>query len=99
MLVELVSVSAGPVPPVGDGALVEPEGGDDGLDGTAMAEECDDEGDQVGGDLEPVEGRIASGGEGPATDGAAIPPFLAAMDGDVAEAELDRKSTRLNSSH
>src|SRR3954451_25149262 len=41
----------------------------------------------VGGDLEPVEGRIASGGEGPATDGAAIPPSLAAMDGDVAEAE------------
>ncbi len=36
MVVELASVSAGPITPVGDGAFVEPEGGDDGLDGTAV---------------------------------------------------------------
>jgi hypothetical protein len=37
MLVELAGVSPGAVAPVGDGALVEPEGGDDRLDRTAVA--------------------------------------------------------------
>jgi hypothetical protein len=35
MVVELAGVPAGPVAPVGDGPLVEPEGGDDRLDRTA----------------------------------------------------------------
>ena len=88
MLVEPLTVAAGPIAPVGDGPLVEPEGGDDRLDRTAMAEQGDHEGHQIDGLLESVERSIAGGGEGAAADGASITPFLAAMDGDVAEAEL-----------
>ena len=33
MLVELLAMAAGPIAPVGDGPLVEAEGGDDRLDG------------------------------------------------------------------
>ena len=81
-------MAAGPIAPIGDGPLVEAEGGDDRLDGTAMAEQGDHEGHQIDGLLEPVERGIAGGGEGAAAGGASITPFLAAMDGDVAEAEL-----------
>ena len=88
MLVELLTMAAGPIAPVGDGPLVEPEGGDDRLDRTAMAEEGDHEGHQIDGLLESVERSIAGGGEGATAGGASVTPFLAAMDGDVAEAEL-----------
>src|SRR3954451_3705386 len=88
MPMELLSMAAGPIAPVGDGPLVEAEGGDDRLDGTAVAEECDHEGHQVDVRLEPVERGVAGGGEGGATGRASITEFLAAMDGDVAEAEL-----------
>src|SRR3982751_3056513 len=88
VLVDPAGVPAGAVAPVGDGPLVEAEGGDDGLDGAAMAEEWHDDGEQIGGCLEPVERGIAGGGEGAAAGRAAIPPLLAAMDEDVAEAEL-----------
>ena len=88
MVVELAGVSAGPVAPVGDGPLVEPEGGDDRLDRTAVAEQGDHEGHQIGGLLEPVERGVAGGGEGPAAGRASVAAFLAAMDADVAEAEL-----------
>jgi hypothetical protein len=88
MLMGLLVMAAGPVAPIGDGPLIEAEGGDDGLDGAAVAKECDHEGDQIGGFLEPVERGIASGGEGAAAGGASITSVLAAMDMDVAEAEL-----------
>ena len=48
---EALAVSAGPVLPVGDGALVEAEGGDDGLDRAAVAEQGDDADDQSAGFL------------------------------------------------
>src|SRR3954454_6373529 len=88
MLMEELTMAAGPVTPVGDGPFVEAEGGDDRLDGTAVAEEGDHEGHQVDGLLEPVERSIAGGGECATAGGASVTPFLAAMDGDVAQAEL-----------
>ena len=62
MLVEELAVSAGAVAPVGDGPLVEPEGGDDGLDRTAVSEQGDDDGDQVERRLQAVErvSRVAA---------------------------------------
>ena len=47
MLVDVLAVPAGPVAPVGDGPLVEPEGGDDRLERAAVAEQGEHEGDQV----------------------------------------------------
>src|SRR5206468_6427311 len=47
-----------------------------------------DEGHQIGGRLEAVEQRVAGGGEGPAAGRASVAAFLAAMDADVAQAEL-----------
>ena len=88
MFMAPLTMAAGPIAPIGDGPLIEAEGGDDGLDGTAVAEECDHEGHQIGGFLEPVERGVMSGGEGSAASGASITLFLAAMNGDVAEAEL-----------
>ncbi len=44
---ELPSMAAMPITPVGDGPFVEAKGGDDRLDGTAMTEERDHEGDQI----------------------------------------------------
>src|SRR5947209_6721106 len=87
MLMEPLAMAAGPIPPVGDGPLVEAEGGDDRLDRAAVAEERDHEGHQVDGSLQPVERGVASSGEGAAAGGASITPLLAAMDGDVAQAE------------
>jgi hypothetical protein len=84
MLMELLAAAAGPIAPIGDGPLAEAEGGDDRPGGTAVAEQCDHEGDQIGGFLEPVERRVASGGEGAAASEASITPVFAAMDGDVA---------------
>ena len=46
MLVEALAVPAGPVPPGGDGPLVEPEGGDDGLQRAAVAEQGQHDGHQ-----------------------------------------------------
>ena len=44
MVREPPSMAAGAIAPIGDGPLIEAEGGDDGLDGTAVAEECDRDG-------------------------------------------------------
>src|SRR3954453_13257795 len=88
MPMELLSMAAGPIAPIGDGPLIEAEGGDDRLDGTAVAEQCDHEGHQIGGFLEPVERCVASGGEGAAASGASITPVFVTMDGEVAQAEL-----------
>jgi len=70
MLMELLSMAAGPVAPIGDGPLIKAEGGDDGLDWAAVAEQCGHEGHQIGGFLEPVERGVAGGGEGAAASGA-----------------------------
>jgi hypothetical protein len=88
MLVEALAVSAGPVSPVGDGALVEPERDNDGLHRTAVAKEGDDDRHQVHGFLEAVERGVAGGGEGLAAGGTAVTVLLAAMDADVPQAEL-----------
>ena len=88
MLVEELAVSAGAVAPVGDGAFVEPEGGDDGLDRAAVAEQGDDDGDQVERLLQAVERGVASGGEGPAAGRAEVAAFLPTMDADVAGTQL-----------
>src|SRR5947209_2148548 len=72
MLVELARVSAGPIAPIGDRSLVEPDGGDDRPDRTAMAEQGDHEGHQIDGLLEAVERSTASGGECVAADGTSM---------------------------
>src|SRR5262249_37724249 len=46
-LMEALGVPAGALLPVGDRALVEAVGGDDGLAGAAVAEQGQDEGDQI----------------------------------------------------
>jgi hypothetical protein len=88
MLVESLAVSAGAVAPVGDGPFVEPEGGDDGLDRTAVAEQGDDDGDQVERLLQAVERGVASGGKGPATGRASVATLLSARNADIPAAEL-----------
>jgi hypothetical protein len=67
-----LAVLAGPRLPGGAGALVEPEGGDDRLERTAVAQQGHDERDQFAGGLEPEEGRADGGGAGPPAGGAAI---------------------------
>src|SRR4029078_12382969 len=74
-------------PPVGGGPLVEAEAGNDRLDRTAMAEQGDHEGHQIGGLLEPVERGVAGGGESPAAGRASVAALLATVDADIAEAE------------
>lgn len=83
VLVHPLAVRPGPRLPGGDGALVQPEGGDDGLERAAVAEQSQHQRHQVRSLLEPVEGRVPGRGEGPATAPARVPPLLPAMDGDV----------------
>src|SRR5262245_57297675 len=85
LLVQLLAVSTGPVPPGGDGPLVEPETGDDGLHRTAVAEQRDHERHQVERFLEAVERGVAGRGEGLAAGEATITLFLAAMHADVTQ--------------
>src|SRR4051812_48004880 len=87
-LVKLLAMSPGPVPPGGDGALVEPEGGDDGLHRAAVAQQGDHDRHHIGRLLEAVVRGVAGGGEGPAAVGAAVTTLLSAMDADVAAPEL-----------
>src|SRR5918998_939749 len=77
-----------PIAPGGHGPLIEPEGGDDGLQRTAMAEQGDHERHHVERSLEAVQRGVAGGDEGLATGGTAIPLLLAAMNADVAQARL-----------
>src|SRR5262245_11411979 len=88
MLVEALPMSARPIPPGGDGPLVEPEGGDDRLQRAAVAEQGQHDDHQLGRLLEAVERGVVSRGEGPATGRTAVAPLLAAVDVDVAEPRL-----------
>src|SRR4051812_1591557 len=88
MLVEPLTVLTGPVAPAGDRPLVEPEGGDDGLDRAAVAEQRDHDRHQVDGSLEAGERGVAGGGEGPAAGGAAKAALFLTVHADVAEAGL-----------
>jgi hypothetical protein len=87
-LVEALAVPAGALPPVGDGALVEAVGGDDGLAGTAVAEQGQSEGDPVKGLVQAVVRGVRGGGEGLATGGATEAVLLAGGDADVAQTGL-----------
>src|SRR6516162_2656319 len=88
MLMEVLPVPAGPVPPGGDGPLVQTEGGDDRLQGTAMAEQGQHDDHPFGRLLETVERGVMGGGESSATGGATVAPLLAAVHADVAKVEL-----------
>src|SRR5512135_1440079 len=81
-------MTARPILPGGDRPLIEPEGGDDGLHRTAVAEQGDHDGHQVDGFLEAVERRVARGGESLAAGEASVTTLLPAMHADVAESEL-----------
>jgi hypothetical protein len=87
-LMEALAVPAGALLPVGDGALVEAVGGDDGLAGAAVAQKSQDEGDQVEGLVQAVVGGILGDGEGLVAGGAAKAAFLLGVDADVAPAGL-----------
>src|SRR5207248_9137484 len=88
VLMDASGGTAAPVPPVGDGPLVEAEGGDDRLQRAAVAEQGQHDGHQVGRLLEAEEWGIAGLGEGAVAGGAAVAPLRAAMHADVAEPEV-----------
>src|SRR5512135_1171520 len=88
MLVEALPVPARSIAPGGDGPLVEPEGGDDRLQRTAMAEQGQHDDHQLGRLLEAVERGVVSSGEGPITGGTAVTPLLATVNADVSEPAL-----------
>jgi len=88
MLVELLSMMTGTVPPGGDGAFVVAEGGDDGLEWASVAHQRENQSHQIGGDLEAIERGIMSGDKGTPAGGAAVAPLLLAVDTDIASSEL-----------
>src|SRR5262249_18968042 len=83
-VVEALGVLAGLLLPGGDRAFVQAEGGDDGLKGTAVGEQGQDQGGQFQGLVEAVERGVAGGGEGLAAGGAAEAFFLLGVNADVA---------------
>src|SRR5262249_54202135 len=84
VLLDPLAVAAGLVLPVGDRALVEPEGGDDGLQGAAVDQQGDS-GDEQGTVLvQAVEGGAGGGREGLAAAAADQTPLLVGVDFDVA---------------
>src|SRR6516162_607632 len=93
MLMEVLPVPAGPVPPGGDGPLVQTEGGDDRLQGTAMAEQGQHDDHPFGRFLKAVERGVMGGGERAVTGGAAVAPLLAAVNADVATSALSACGT------
>ena len=81
---EALGVLAGPLFPVGDGALVQAVGRDDRLARAAVAEQGQDEGDEVEGLVPAVVRGVPGCGEGLPAGGAAEAPFLVGVDADVA---------------
>ena len=88
LLVKALTMTARPIPSGGDRPLIEPEGDDDGLHRTVVAEQSNHDGHQVDGFLEAVERRVARGGESLAAGEASVTALLPAMHVDVAESEL-----------
>src|SRR5262249_33575732 len=84
--VKALAVSSRLVLPVGDGSLVEAEGGDDGLQGAAVAEQGEHRRGQCDGLVEAVVGGVAGGGEGLAAGGTAIALLAAGGGADGGEA-------------
>src|SRR5688572_8108467 len=84
MSVDGGAVLAGLAPPVGDGPLVEAEGGNDGRQGAAVSERGDDAQEQGLVVAEAIEGCALGGGEGLAAGQAAEAALLAGVGLDVA---------------
>src|SRR5262249_61386570 len=82
--VDLLAMPSGLPVPGGDGPLIEPEGGDDGLSRAAVGPQRQDGGDQVVGGPLAIEGGAPSLGEGATAGGAPVAAFGTAMDPDVA---------------
>src|SRR5262245_17618756 len=88
MVVNALAVRAGPVVPPGNGPLVKPVGGDDGLGRAAVSQQGGD-GDEQGAVLvQAVEGGALGGTEGLAAAGTAQAPLLVGVDLDVTAASL-----------
>src|SRR5262249_39560231 len=88
MVVSGPAVRAGPVVPAGNGPLVKPVGGDDGLGRAAVSQQGGD-GDEQGAVLvKAVEGGALGGTEGLAAAGTAQAPLLVGVDLDVTAAGL-----------
>src|SRR5262249_27017431 len=84
VLVDGLAVRTGLALPGGDGALVQPEGGDDGGQGAAVCQEGDDTEEQGGVLVQAEQGGARGGGEGLLAGGAAEASFLVGVDLDVA---------------
>jgi hypothetical protein len=74
--------------PGGDRALVQAEGGDDGLGRAAVGQQGDDANEQDGVLVQSVEGRARGGGEGLAAGGAAVASLGVGVDLDDARGGL-----------
>src|SRR4051812_44395054 len=84
MLVQPPAMLARLLLPSGDGPLIEAEGGDDGLQGTAMGEQGQHGGDHVVSDPLAVERGATGGGEGPSPGRTEITLLGATLHADVA---------------
>jgi hypothetical protein len=84
----LLALGSGAVLPIRDGALIEPEGGDNGLWRTAPSQQGDDPHDQFRLMTQAIEGRSLGLGEGLAALFAPVTLVAAAMNSDVAFARL-----------
>src|ERR1044071_1639433 len=88
MLLDRLPLSPGAGPPRGHGSLVKPKGDHDRLQGTAMRQEREHEGDGFGWRPQAVEGRAVRGTERLVTRRAEPALVLARMDANVTLAGL-----------
>jgi hypothetical protein len=72
MLMHPLALLASTDQPGSDGPLIQAKGCDDGLEGTAVAQQGEDDGHQVRSRVLPVEGRALRSGEGLPTGATAI---------------------------
>ena len=84
VFMHLLRVAPGPLLPVGHGALIEAEGGDNRLRRTAMHEQGQHQRDPIHRCAQAVEGGALGRSEGLATDFAVVALLLLAEDPNVA---------------
>ena len=71
-----------------DGAIIQPKGGDNGGQGTAVGQQGDDQSNDRCGGLQAIVGGALRGGKRVATGGTAAAPLLATVDDNISLGEL-----------
>jgi hypothetical protein len=88
MGMHFLAVLPGSPLPFFDRPLINPKGGHNGLDRTAISQQSNDQAHCVNAGTQPIEGCAFRGGEGFVTGSTLEAPFLLTMDGDIALSNL-----------